>query len=342
MTTQAFPSILEAAETPRIVRLESNLYAAVFSLMKLMPARFMLDRARLDGRLPPGATVVETSSGTFALGLAMACRLRGHPLVVVGDPAIDHRLRDRLGLMGAVVDIVDDFDAPGGIQGARLARVERHREALPGCFVPGQYDNPDNPLAYRPVAELLSATLGRVDCVVGAVGSGGSTGGITTALRERGDDVRLIGVDTHGSVLFGLPDGRRVLRGLGSSIHPANVRHDAYDEVHWVPAAEAFRSTRDLCAWRGVFAGPTSGAAYLAAKRFADTNPDSVTVVIFPDDGHRYQDTVYSDRWLREQGHWLDVLPTAPRLVDDPGNVDDRWSSMLWGRRELAQVAGAR
>lgn len=330
-----FASVVEANELPRIIKLGENHYAAMFSLMKLLPARFILDQARHRGELASGATVIETSSGTFGLGLALVCRLRGHPLIVVGDPAIDANLRTRLEMLGAKVELVDAFDGPGGIQGARLARVEQLRSAHPGSYVPGQYDNPDNPAAYGIVADLLLDVLGPVDRLVGAVGSGGSTGGLAAALRLAGNDTRLSGVDTPGSVIFGDRNGPRLLRGLGSSIHAANVRHHAYDDVHWVGAAAAFEATRSLYAERGIFAGPTSGAAHLAARWHAAQDPAAVTVALFPDDGYRYLDTVYSDAWLRENGLSGVDLPDGPTSVETPRDLDSLWSHMAWARREL-------
>jgi cysteine synthase A len=332
---QAFPSVVEATELPRIIRLGDSLYAAVFSLMKLLPARYVVDRARDRGELLPGGTVIETSSGTFALGLALVCRLRGHPLIIVGDPAIDRNLRTRLEFLGARVELVDAFDGPGGIQGARLARVEQLRREHPGSYVPGQYHNPDNPGAYRVVADLLLDAVGPVRRLVGPVGSGGSTGGTAAALRAHGHDTLLTGVDTPGSVIFGDRDGRRLLRGLGSSIHPANVRHAAYDDVHWVGAATAFRATRELYAEHAIFAGPTSGASFLAARWHADREPDGVTVALFPDDGYRYLDTVYRDDWLRAQGLDAAALPAAPTPVARPDALDEHWSHLAWRRRPL-------
>jgi cysteine synthase len=334
----AFPSVIEATELPRIIRLADNFYAAAFSLMKLLPARFMIDRALETGALAPGATVIETSSGTLALGLALVCRLRGHPLIIVGDPAINGSVRRRLELLGVRIEIVDAFDAPEGIQGARLERVAQLRERHPECYVPGQYDSADHGAAYGVVADLLADTVGKVDRLVGPVGSGGSTGGLSAALRLAGNDVRLVGVDTPGSVIFGDDNGPRLLRGLGSSIHPRNVRHTAYDEVHWVGAAAAFHTTRALYARRGLFVGPTSGAAHLVANWHADAEPDAVTVALFPDDGYRYLDTVYSTKWLREQCMWPAAMPTSPVLVEHPRDVDEQWSRLAWNRRELHDV----
>ncbi|WP_410594824.1 PLP-dependent cysteine synthase family protein [Amycolatopsis sp. lyj-23] len=334
----AFASVVEANELPRIVRLEDNLYAAVFTLMKLLPARYIVDRARRSGALAPGATVIETSSGTFGLGLALVCRLRGHPLIVVGDPAIDRNLRTRLEFLGARVELVDAFDAPGGIQGARLARVAELHRAHPGSYVPDQYENPDNPGAYGIVADQLLSTLGPIGRLVGPVGSGGSTGGLAAALRQSGGDTKLTGVDTPGSVIFGHHNGKRLLRGLGSSIHAGNVRHTAYDDVHWVGAAPAFWTTRELYAERAIFAGPTSGASFLAARWHARQEPGSVTVALFPDDGYRYLDTVYNDDWLRAQGVDRIPPPAEPKPVTAPDDLDEHWSHLAWGRRPLTEA----
>jgi cysteine synthase len=341
MTAQinrAFASVVEANELPRIIRLDDNLYAAMFSLMKLLPARYIIDRARERGELKPGATVIETSSGTFGLGLAQVCRLLGHPLIVVGDPAIDQALRTRLEFLGARVELVDAFDAPGGIQGARLDRVAQLHQEHPGSYVPGQYDNPDNPAAYSVVAQQLLEVLGPVGRLVGPVGSGGSTCGLAAALRLWGNDTRLTGVDTPGSVIFGDRNGKRMLRGLGSSIHASNVQHTAYDDVHWVSAAAAFRTTRDLYTERAIFAGPTSGASFMAARWHAQQEPDSVTVALFPDDGYRYMSSVYSDDWLREQGLGRITAPQEPKPVTHTDDLDEHWSHLQWGRRPLAEA----
>ena len=114
----------------------------------------------------------------------------------------------------------------------------------------------------------------------------------------------MIGVDTHRSVIFGQTDagGGRALRGLGNSLMPPNVDHTTFDVVHWVGAAEAFRATRQLHREHALFMGPTSGAAYLVADRWARENPDALAAVVLPDEGYRYQDTVYDDAWLQEQG----------------------------------------
>ncbi|HET7462103.1 MAG TPA: pyridoxal-phosphate dependent enzyme, partial [Longimicrobium sp.] len=292
------------------------------------------------GDLRPGGLIAETTSGTFGLALAMVARLGGHRLTLVSDPAIDAALRRRLEDLGATVHIVREPGPTGGFQQARLAVLERVLAGNPGSFCPRQYSNPHHPGSYAPCAEQLAHAAGAIDCLIGTVGSGGSMCGISSYLRLVCPELTTIGVDTHGSVLFGQTDagGGRLLRGLGNSLMPPNVDHAAFDLVHWVGAAEAFRATRQLHRDHALFMGPTSGAAYLVADWWARENPDRLGAVIFPDEGYRYQDTVYDDAWLAAQGLSLDALPREPVEWERPHDGDDPWAFFRWGRRPFAEV----
>ncbi|MEW6471913.1 MAG: cysteine synthase family protein [Actinomycetota bacterium] len=332
-------TITGALELPRIVHLGPNLFGAAFSLMKLLPARHILDRARHDGLLEPGTVVIESTSGTFGLALAMECRLRGRPLVLVSDPAVDPALRRRMRDLGAVVDIVPEPAAVGGYQQARLDRLAELRSRHPRHFLPAQYSNPHNPAAYAPLAAYLTDTLGPIDFLVGPVGSGGSMCGTAAALRAGlHPHLAAVAVDTQGSVLFGQRDAPRRLRGLGNSLMPANLDHAAFDEVHWVSDREGFAATRALHRRHALFMGPTSGAAWLVAQWKARLEPDARVVVLLPDEGHRYQDTVYDDAWLRRQGLRLRRLPSRPVEVDNPGDGGPEWSWLRWNRRRYEAV----
>lgn len=330
--------VVSAQLLPDIVRLENNLYAIVFRLMKLLPAHFVLRQARRSGRLRADTTVVETTSGTFGLGLAMQCAVWRRPLTLVSDPVIDDGLRRRLEDLGATVEIVDGTGRPGGHQVARLERVAQIRAELGDTFFPNQYGNADNPASYGVVAKLALQALGRVDCLVGTVGSGGSMCGTTTALRTASPHTRAIGIDTHGSVLFGLPEGHRALRGLGNGLMPGNLDHRVFDEVHWLGEAQAHPATRSLHRRHALFMGPTSGAAFLVAQWWARRHPDAITAVIFADEGYRYQATVYDDDWLAARGIDADDVPEGPRVVGAPADVDGDWCVYDWKRRSLDEV----
>jgi cysteine synthase len=347
MTADAFADVVDGQRIPMVVRLTDNLYALAYRLMKMVPARHILRHAEQQGRLDKDTTVVETTSGTFGLALAMHCALTGQPLILVSDPVIDARLRRQLEDLGATVDIVHQRAPGGGYQSTRLARVDEIRAGLPTSFCPEQYSNPDNPASYALVAELLADRLGQVDCLVGPVGSGGSMCGTTRHLREAFGDMVSIGVDTHRSVLFGQQDGHRELRGLGNSLIPANLDHTQFDEVHWVGAADAYSATRRLHQNRALFMGPTSGASYLVGSWWARENPDALTVIVLPDEGYRYHDTVYDDAWMATNGWSVTNPPAGPRTVWEPGHAGGEWCRMPWGRRSLetalsgAELAGA-
>lgn len=334
-------SVVDSAALPSIIQLDDNLFGAAFVLMKLLPARFMLDQARASGQVKPGTMVVETTSGTFGLGLAMLCRLRGYGLTLVSDPAIDPPLQRRLEDLGTTVDIVRTPKPVGGFQQARLDRLAELQALHRDHYWPGQYHNPHNPGAYAPVAELLTETIGEVDVLVGTVGSGGSMCGTSGYLRTLFPGLTVVGVDTFGSVLFGQPDGPRKLRGLGNSLMPPNVDHRAFDEAHWLSAAEGFAATRELHREHALFMGPTSGAAYRVARWWAKRHRDAKVVVVFPDEGFRYQDTVYDDSWLRAQGLWRAAPLAEPDLVQRPDERSDGWARFGWNRRSYAQVMGS-
>ncbi len=340
-TMPMFQEITEAQMMPRLVRLGPNLYGAVFTLMKLLPARYILRRAMERGDLDRDTVITETTSGTFGLALAMQAALMERDLILVSDPAIDANLYRRLEDLGAQVEICLEPAPTGGFQEARLRRLAEIRAERPNSFCPEQYTNPDNPRSYAVVAEQLTQTLGRIDCVVGPVGSGGSMCGTVRTLREQTPHTRAIGVDTHRSVLFGQSDGPRALRGLGNSLWPANLDHTVFDDVHWCTASEAYAATRRLHAKHALFQGPTSGAAYLAAQWWAGRNPDSLCVVMLPDEGYRYQATVYDDAWLAENGHTDAAIPAEPVELTRVDQAQDRWSHLAWQRSEYGNMPGA-
>jgi cysteine synthase A len=270
----------------------------------------------------------------------MQCALDGQPLVLVGDPVIDARLHRRLTDLGASVDIVREKAEHGGFQATRLARVAEIRAGIPDTFCPEQYTNPANPASYALVAELLTDALGQIDCLVGPVGSGGSMCGTTRHLRTAFPSLVSVGVDAHRSVLFGQDDGPRTLRGLGNSLVPANLDHSQFDEVHWLDAADAYAATRALHRGHALFMGPTSGASYLVGSWWARRHPDALTVVVLPDEGYRYLDTVYDDAWLATNGMTGGATHAAPRDVAGPAVAVDEWCRFAWRRRALAEVRG--
>jgi cysteine synthase A len=322
----------------RLVTLDDNLTAAVFPFMKIFPADFCLRRAREQESINPQSIIVETSSGNMALGLAIVCKLYGYRLTIVSDYACDGFLRRRIEDLGARVEIVPAPAAVGGYQQARLDRLQEIRAECDQHWWLNQYANPANPGSYGSFAAQLVEAVGHIDCLVGAVGSGGSLCGTASFLRELFPEMTTVAVDTFGSVLFGQPEEPRTIRGMGNSILPENLDHSAIDEVHWVSAAEAYKATRTLHQQTSLFCGGTSGAAWLVARYWATQNPRARVVCIFPDDGYRYTETIYNDQYLWNQGLWLEKLPASPNYVEHPLDADGEWSCMRWGRRAYAEV----
>lgn len=306
-----YDDLFEAIGHTPVVRLRTGpSTAAVYAKLEMQNLFAMKDRvakrvileAHANGLLLPGAPILESSSGTMALGVALVGAALGHPVHIVTDPRIDKVTLAKLRSLGCSVHVVDAMTSQGW-QSARLARLAELRAEHADAFCPRQYYNPQNPLAYSALADELVADVGRVDVLVGAVGSGGSLCGTARAVRRAqlaagiADPVRVIGVDAVGSVLFEQPDrpGRKQ-SGLGNSLVPGNLSYAEIDEVHWLNDHEAFAATRELARDEHLFAGNSSGSVYHVLRYVALTLPPGASAVgIFPDRGDRYVDTIYSD-----------------------------------------------
>ncbi|WP_268834384.1 PLP-dependent cysteine synthase family protein [Streptomyces olivochromogenes] len=287
--------------------------------IKDRPGLHMIHEARRRGELAPGTPIVESSSGTFALGLALAGLTFEHPVTVVTDPGMEPSVLRLLTTLGAHVDQVAAPYADGGWQQARRERVAELLARTPGAYCPDQYHNPDSAAAYGPLATELIAQLGHIDVLVVSVGTGGHSAGISRVLRESFPTLTTIGVDSVGSTIFGQPARRRLMRGLGSSIHPGNVDYGAFAEVHWVAPVEAVWACRQLGRRHYATGGWSVGAVALVAGWVARTHPSGTRIAaVFPDGPHRYLDTVYNDAWCRDQQLLVQEPPPEPDEIAEP------------------------
>ena len=283
-------------------------------------ALHMVRQARRRGELRPGAPIVESTSGTLGLGLALAAITYRHPVTLVADPGLEPAMRRLLAAYGARVEIVERPHPEGGWQQARRELVARVLDEQPGAWCSNQYDNPDNVAAYAVLGRELVAQLGRVDVLVVSVGTGGHSAGAGRVLREAFPALRVIGVDAVGSTIFGQPARTRLMRGLGSSIHPGNVDYALFDEVHWVAAAEAVASARALAAAHYATGGWSVGAVALVASWVARTTPAGTRIAtIFPDGPQRYAHTVFDDVYCDEHGMLDAKVPDEPERLSHPG-----------------------
>jgi cysteine synthase len=291
-------------------------------------ALHMVHAARERGQLRPGARIVESTSGTLGLGLALAGATFGHPVTVVTDPGMEPLMSGLLGAHGAELDVVDVPHPTGGWQQARRHRVAELLAAYPDAWHPDQYDNPDNVAAYAPLAHELAAQLGRIDALVVSVGTGGHSAGIASVLRGVFPRMRVVGVDTTGSTIFGQPAAPRLMRGLGSSIHPRNVAYHLFDEVHWAAAPEAVWAARRLARDHYATGGWSVGAVALVARWLARTLPAEARIVaVFPDGPQRYVGTVFDDTYCHAHGLLDHLPPDEPDEIAHPGErTVTRWT----------------
>lgn len=291
-------------------------------------ALHMVRRTRERGELAPGSRIIESTSGTLGLGLALAGITYGHPVTVVTDPGMEPMMKRMLRAHGADVDLVEQPCPEGGWQEARRRRVQELLTPQPGAYCPDQYHNPDNVEAYAPLAHELLDQVGQIDVLVCSVGTGGHSAGISRELRTQLPDLRLVGVDTVGSTIFGQPAAARLMRGLGSSIYPRNVDYAAFDEVHWVAPGEAVWACRALARSSYASGGWSVGAVALVAGWVARTAPRGRRVVaIFPDGPQRYFDTVYNDEFCQRHNLLTGRPAEQPdRLLYCGDHVVTRWS----------------
>lgn len=342
-------SPLDSLCKPAIIQMQPNLFAVKFDLMKIVPARHILETALQNGDLQPGGLVVESSSGTFALGLAMVCANLGLRLSLVTGP-LEPSVRWRLEHLGADIDIVPSAgNTLGGIQQARLDRLQHVMAVNPGAFWPQQYTNPLHPDSYATIASELGEAVGEVDFLVASVGSGGSMCGMSRVLRKKNPNLRVVGVDHNLSVLFGPTTGEAYplcqecyvpLLGMGSDIVIPNLDHTECDEVHWLPVAKMIHAVHQMHQQKGLLLGPTAGAAYAVAEWVAQNNPGRNVLTIFPDHGIRYMQTIFDPQWLSDWAEELQRDWQQPVIVENPTEVRRDWEYFSWNRRTYQQVMG--
>ncbi|MFH9467162.1 PLP-dependent cysteine synthase family protein [Streptomyces clavifer] len=290
--------------------------------IKDRPGLYMVERAQIRGDLKSGARIIESTSGTLGLGLALAGMVYGHPVTLVTDPGMESSMTRLLTAYGAQVNVVSEPHPTGGWQQARRDRVIQLMRQYPDSWCPDQYNNPDNTGAYTPLALELATELGHIDVLVCSVGTGGHSAGVSRVLQQLYPALKLVGVDTIGSTIFGQPARPRLMRGLGSSIYPRNVAYDKFSEVHWVAPAEAVWSCRQLAASHYATGGWSVGAVALVAGWLARTMPENTRIAaIFPDGPQRYLGTVYDDDYCAAHGLFDSPPAPEPEVI---GRLDEK------------------
>jgi len=269
--------------------------------IKDRPAFWILKRAAERGEICDETTVIESSSGNFASALAAFTRLVGLRFIPVIDPNISRTYESFLRRTCARVVKVEERDDTGGFLKTRLQMVRHLCETTPHAYWTNQYANPDAVDAhYRLTAGDVCADFDSLDFVFIGVSTGGTIAGMSRRLKQRFPRVRVIAVDTEGSVIFGDAPRKRHIPGVGSSIVPPLVSDALIDDVVLISERDTVAACRELLHAHGIFAGGSSGTAYAAVKRYAPRmkgrRPPTVLFVC-ADRGTPYLDTVFDPAW---------------------------------------------
>ena len=272
--------------------------------IKDRPALVILEEALRAGEIGPGTVVIESSSGNMGIGLAQACRYFGLRFICVVDPKTSAQNLRVLRAYGAEIDLVTEPDPVSGeLLQARLNRVQALVRQIEGAFWPNQYANRHNPGAhYRTTMhEVATALAGEVDVLFVATSTCGTIRGCGEYIRDRGLGTRLVAVDAVGSLIFSDRRAKRMIPGLGAGMRPPLCEPSLIDEVVLVNDLDCVVGCRRLVERESILAGGSSGAVVSALERLQDSIPDGANcVLILPDRGERYLDTIYSDDWVRE------------------------------------------
>ena len=273
----------------------------------------MIEDAEKDGRLNPGGTIIEGTSGNTGMGLALAAIQKGYKCVFVLADKQSKEKMDILRAVGAEVIVCPTDVAPEDPR-SYYSTAKRLTEETPNAWYVNQYDNPSNAVAHYETTgpEIWNQTEGKITHLVVGVGTGGTISGTAKYLKEQNPNIKIWGIDTYGSVFkkyheTGVFDENEIYsyitEGIGEDILPENVDFNIIDHFEKVTDKDGALYTRKLAREEGILVGYSAGSAVAGINQMKDQlTVDDVVVVVFHDHGTRYVGKLFNDDWMREQG----------------------------------------
>jgi cystathionine beta-synthase len=272
----------------------------------------MIEAAEREGKLKPGGTIVEPTSGNTGVGLAIAAAARGYRCIFVMPDKMSQEKISMLRAYGAEVVITPtavEHDSPESYYSVS----DRLAEEIPGGFKPDQYSNMANPQAHYETTgpEIWEQTGGEIDALVISVGTGGTISGAGRYLKERNPDILIVGADPEGSVYTSEETHPYLVEGIGKDTWPETMARDVVDRWVRVSDRDSFTTARRLSREEGILAGGSAGTTLWAALEVAkDFGPEARILTILPDSGRSYLSKFYDDNWMLQYGFLERKAPT--------------------------------